>query len=150
MIGANTKMVIFLSVAALWAIGPVGHSYANSLPEGQVRLAAEKHVTSEVEIYRRDSFPSYKNRMIDLCRRLEADSSPSDANRTSNLEIYRKETGPGITEYHREYRESSRFSDPASEERTLALCRRLEKSSSVEGPANSETHIYRERTTVPK
>jgi len=149
MIGAMTKTVIFLLLVAVWVFGPTTYSYANSLPGGQVRLAADEHVTKEVDIYRRDSFPAYKSKMISLCRKLEADSAPSKGNRKTDVETYREQTGPGLTEYHHEYRESSRFADPVDEKRTLELCRRLETSAPADGSINSEVHIYRE-TTVPK
>jgi hypothetical protein len=149
MTGAITKMSILLLVVAVWAFTPIGYSYANSLQGGQVQVTADRYVTTEVEIQRKDSFPTHRSRMLELCNRLEADSALSDDDGRTNVEIYRRETGPGMTEYRREYRQSSRFSVPAGDERTLEFCRRLENPAPADGPANSEVHIYRE-TVVPR
>jgi hypothetical protein len=149
MVRAISMTAVFMLAAALCTLGPIGLSYADNLPKGQVHLVADQQVTREVDIYRSGTFPSFRSKMINLCRDLRTDyNAPPEAGKSS-MEIYKSKTGPGTTEYRSEYRESNRFASPGDEARTLQLCDRLEDSVPSHERVNSEVHIYRE-TTVPK
>lgn len=143
----KTKMTIFVLFSLLLVAGPAGIVNTDLLWEGQVLWAAERHMTREVEIYRNDGrHESNRLKMIDLCNRLEDDWNRAEANRKTEVEVYRDYSEPGVTEYRREMRESGRFAYPADELKTLELCRQLETSRGA--PRESEVRIYRE-STVP-
>jgi len=148
MMGRETRIAIFILFAVGWVIGPAGNGYGGPLPEDQVRSAADRSViTRDVEIYRSsDRDQANKLKMIDLCRKLEDDWTQADANSKTNVEVYRENTNPGVTEYRREVRESNQFASPAGEQRTIELCHQLEDSARE--PQESEVRVYRE-TTVP-
>lgn len=143
------RIAIFILFALVCFIGPAGNSYGSSLSGGQVSLVADRYTsTTEEEIYRGyDRDQANKQKMIDLCGRLEDDWIKADASRRTDVEVYREHAKPGVTEYRREVRESNRFAAPADEQRTIELCHQLEDSAG--GPQRSETRVYRE-TTVPR
>lgn len=141
------KMAIFIVFALVGFIGLGRNGYGASLPKNQIQWAADRHISSEVEVYRSETTPSDKLKMIELCRKLEADAAQADAKRKTELDIYREDMEPGVTEYRREVHESNRFSDAEGEQRTLQLCKRLEDSTLE--PQESEIRVYRERT-VPR
>ena len=141
--GRGTRVVIFALFVLVWVLCRAGNGHAGPLPEGQVRLASDVS-TSEVEIYRNvDRDRDNRAQMINLCRRLEDDWNRAEANRNS-VEDYRS-AKPGVTEYHREIRESNRFADPADEQKTIELCRQLETE-----PQRDEVRVYRETTVPPE
>ncbi len=143
------RIATFILFALVCVTGPAANGYGGSLPGGQVSLVSDRYVShSEEEIYRvNDRDQAVKQRMIDLCGRLEDDWIKADASRKSDVEVYRENTKPGVTEYRREIRESNRFAAPADEQRTIQLCHQLEGSAQV--PQRTETRVYRE-TTVPR
>ena len=146
----ETRIAIFILFALAWVIGAAGDGYGGPPPEGQIRLAADRSVsTSDVEIYRsNDRDQANRLKMIDLCRRLEDNWTRAGANGNTEVEVYRDNTKPGETEYRREVRESNQFGTPAGEQRTIELCRQLEVSDRE--PQKSEVRVYRETTVPPE
>ena len=144
------RIAIFILFALVLVTGPIGNGYGDPLHGGQVHLAADRHMsTSEVEIYRGDDrAQANKLKMIELCRRLEDDWTRAEANRKTDVEIYRENTKPGVTEYRREVRESNRFAAPADERKTIELCHQLEDSARAS--RDSDVRVYRETTIPPE
>ena len=151
MIHTKVKMMIFILFIWVWTLGPEVYSYAGSLPESRDRaqlVADDLERTEAEEIYRENAVRDDVRRMRELCRIFEEDAAEANAKNRTEVEIYRDDTGPGVTEYHREYRESNRYASPADESRTIELCRQLEKSASSVQPDETEVRIYR-NYTVP-
>lgn len=150
MMGSKTTILILILSVVIWAFGLSGHGYANSLLTGQVpvQLVSGEFERTEVEVYRKNAVRDDIQRMTELCRRFEDDLAAANAANTAEVKIYRSTTGHGVTEYHREYRESNRYGGPANESRTIELCRQLENSPPAVQPDESEVRIYR-RYSVP-
>lgn len=151
MIGTRTRMVILILFLWAWTLGPVGYGHAGSLSESRDRaqlVADDLKRTEAEEIYRNNAVRDDVRRMRELCRIFEEDAAEANAKNRTEVEIYRDDTGPGVTEYHREYRESNRYARAADESRTIELCRQLEEFASPVQPEETEVRIYR-NYTVP-
>lgn len=81
--------------------------------------------TSQVEIYR--TTPVADSTMRELCRQVKLDADLDNAHKRIEVEEYTKNTAPGETEYRREYRESSRYSEAAKDrDKMIELCTRMD------------------------
>ncbi len=144
----ETKIVIVALLVLLWAVVPGRNASGGSLPQGSTLLAAGNDESSTVEIFRSETAPADKAKLIEICQRLEEDSAQAEANRRTEVETYRKDTGPGRTEYRREMSETTRLAGPTDKPTTVELCRQLEQS--VTEPQNNEVRVYRKETIRKK
>jgi hypothetical protein len=83
--------------------------------------------TTEVRVYRENTDVVGMSTMRDLCREVREqvkwDPARSSGHKTTETEIYSKSSGPGESEYRREYRESSRYSAAAADrDEMIQLC----------------------------
>ena len=83
---------------------------------------------TEVEIYRKSAVSPDESKMREFCRDLDQETVPYGPDKRTEVEVTRKDSAPGVSEYRREYRESNRYpATSADKDRMLQLCREFER-----------------------